>query len=287
MYIWTLVKKLTQYYQIFCDLSLDVVVGVLCNMVAVNYIFHLSMPYIWYAGLAAATWAVYLTDHYLDTLRKPSAYYSSRHFTVAQNKNAVQLLIAVLTLFCSLLMWLNADPALFWSALLCVPFVLLYFLLTFYANTRYQWLFNKELLVAFVYTLSVYAVVILKSAGSYSYLFPAVLLFVVCYINLLMLSIIEMKKDLATQKFSWALVLGRQRAHLLLYAVAVSGICIYITFLLMQNRSGITPLMHIYHLMIILHLMLYRLHAKLEAKEQYRKLSELIFWLPALALLTS
>jgi hypothetical protein len=287
MYIWTLVKKLAQYYQIFCDLSLDVVVGVLCNMVAVNHVFHLYMPFSWYAGLAAATWTVYLSDHYLDTFRKPSAYYSSRHFTVAQNKNAVQVLIGILVFFCGMLFWRYAETPLFWSGMLCVPFVLVYFLLTFYANTRFQWLFNKELLVAFVYTISVYAVVILRTDGSYNYLFPALLLFVVCYVNLLMLSVIEMKKDLATQKFSWALVLGRKRAHLLVYAVAVTGICIYITFLLTQDRSEITPLMHIYHLMIILHVMLYRIHAKLETDERYRKLSELIFWLPAVVLFTS
>lgn len=238
----------------------------------------------WYAGLPAATWAVYLTDHLLDATN--NANINSRHLLIARHRQLFILLISVLLLFCSAMVWATSDISLFWAAALCVPFVVVYFLLTFYANKKYQWLFNKEMLVAFVYTLSIYAVVIINNYSTPGeYIFLLLVLFMISYINLLSVSIIEMKKDLAAQKFSWALVLGRKRAHVLLYVVFIATFIIYIIYRFNALTVETEPLMRIYMFMLLAHMVVYSNHEKLEKGEWYRKLSELIFWWPVLILL--
>jgi 1,4-dihydroxy-2-naphthoate octaprenyltransferase len=107
----------------------------------------------------------------------------------------------------------------------------------------------------------------------------------ISYINLLSVSIIEMKKDLAAQKFSWALVLGRKRAHVLLYVVFIATFIIYIIYRFNALTVETEPLMRIYMFMLLAHMVVYSNHEKLEKGEWYRKLSELIFWWPVLILL--
>lgn len=278
-------NKVLQYYQIFCDLSLDVVFGVLCNCLAIDYCFNLNLPVAWFIGLPAATWLVYLSDHALDISKHNALNMSPRLQFIHVNYKSIIALIVLLFFLCTVLLLTYYSNRLFFSALVCFPFIAAYFLLTFFAPYRFQWLFNKELLVAFIYGIALYAVVALTANSFSDYIFLFFGLLIACYINLLMISIIEIREDLHENKFSWVLVLGRKHAQMLLYILIAFSIVFMAGYVYIESDTKKIALMLSYLLIVVAHALMYSLTKKSGVEFSVRKWSEASFWLPVLTLL--
>lgn len=254
-------------------------------MIAIDFSFQLHMPLVWYAGLPAAAWMVYLGDHLFDTIKASKPSLTSRHVFITSHQKPIIGLIVLLFFSCMMMLILSYNYQVFFAAAMCLPFIGAYFGLTFFAGKRFQLLFNKELLVAFIYTFAIYATLTINSYDWPSYLPAFLALFIVSYSNLLMMSILEMKNDIEANKFSWALILGKRNAERLLFIVFSIGIGVIIHGLTHTYSQRIFTLMWLYTAMLLFHVVLYMFKKKIADTDTIRKLSDAIFWIPAFCML--
>lgn len=270
-------RMLVQYYQIFCNLSLDVVAGVIAGMMPLSLCFGLKMSAAWWLGLPAATWMVYLMDHLADVYRNPELR-SARHLFVWTYRKQLLTIVALLSGLCTYLLITEPQPILLLSAVTVGLFCAMYFALTFIRNPRFRFFYNKELLVSCIYATALYLPVGLSQQNIGTWLLYYLLLVGIAYLNLLMISILELETDKAQHQFSWVIVIGARRATRVFYGiVAVAGGLSM--FLVLTQSGALQKLAGSYGLMVLLHAVLFRL-ARMTSLA-YRPLSELIFWIPA------
>lgn len=276
-------QKFLQYYQIFCNLSLDVVLGVICCMLPLPICFHVHLSLGWYIGLPAATWLVYLSDHLLDAMRNPELV-SPRHSFIRAYANQIKIVIGALCLLCIYLAITDYSIVLFLTAFTTGLFCVLYFLLTNLRNTTFSYFYNKELLVACIYATAIYMAIGLSQQALGHWFLYYISLLSIAYINLLFESIIEQQKDIEQRQFSWVLIIGERRSKIVFYAVSI--FTLFICIGLSITETGLLQWLALtYTCMTMAHIVLFVCAFKLLQNELYRKLGEMIFWLPLLVYL--
>jgi hypothetical protein len=284
------IQKVLQYYQIFCNLSLDVVLGVLCCMLPLPLVFNIVLPLNWYIVLPLATWVIYLGDHVIDVTRKEQEYPSPRHRYIKRNLKAVVVLITAISL---LIAWQVLHPfsrLLFATGCIMAAIVGVHFAIVRINPIKRSLLNNKELAISAIYAAGIYAapLVTLYASGN-DILLPFLHGFaflVVVFINLLTVSIIELKWDEEMDNASWVRVIGINKAQGLLHGLVIFTVllCLVLCFI-SPYRSAL--LLSTYMIIAIAHLLLYRYRNALQQLLLYRKIGEALYWLPALAWLIS
>lgn len=280
------IKKLLQYYQIFCNLSLDVVLGVICCMLPLPALLHISLPISWYITLPLGTWMVYLADHLLDVTRKKQEYPSPRHQFIKRNQRPI---IAVIVCISLVIAWQALHPfvpLLFVVGSILALIVALHLFIVRINPTQQLWYNNKELAIAIIYAAGIYtAPIMLLYRQDISILLPAccaVLLAINAFINLLMASIIELKWDEEMDNTSLVRVMGIKASVMLFYSLLV--LCVLgILCLLLLGPTTYLPMLISYLAITLGHILIYIKRASLINYLAYRKLSEALFWLPVIA----
>jgi len=148
---------------------------------------------------------------------------------------------------------------------------------------------NKELAVAAIYSAGIYAgPLVLLYQSDKPALFAlccGILFWLVVVINLVLISLIELKWDEEMDNSSWIRVIGTKKATQLLYDLFIgSGILAMILLFLSKTTEAKTLLM-VYLVMIAGHFLIFRIQHRLQQHLGYRKLGEALFWLPALVYL--
>jgi hypothetical protein len=282
------VKKLLQYYQIFCNLSLDVVLGVICCMLPLPHLFQITLPVSWYIALPLGTWLIYLADHVVDVTRKQQEYPSPRHQFI---KRYLRPIIAIMIGISAVIVWQVLHP---FSTLLFTIGSILMFIVGIHLvivrinPTAPSWYNNKELAIAIIYATGIYvAPIVMLYQQQHTMLFPiccAVLLAVNAFINLLMTSMVELKWDVAMDNTSLVRVIGITAAMRLFYTLIL--LCtLAIVVLLLVAPQLYTWMLSSYLAMTLGHLLIYLRRDSLCNLLAYRKVSEALFWLPVLAYL--
>ena len=279
-------KKLLQYYQIFCNLSLDVVIGVICCMLPLPLVFHVTLPCNWYITLPLGTWLIYLADHVVDVTRKKQDYPSPRHQYIKQH---LKLIIGLLISISVVIAWQVLHPfstLLFTVGCILASLVVLHLLIVRINPTRQSWYNNKELAIAILYSSGIYAApVVMKYQHHENVLIPCccmLLLALIAFLNLLMVSIIERSWDEEMDNASLVRVLGFRQSVRLFYVLMAIGLSA-ILLLLMIAPLGYATMLLCYTVIILGHWIIYGQRTSLLPYLVYRKVSEALFWLPAIA----
>jgi hypothetical protein len=274
------VKKLVQYYQIFCNLSLDVVLGIVCCMLPLPLCFGVHVNMGWYIGLPAATWLVYLADHVMDA-RNNKELEDGRHLFVRNYLSHIYVVMGALLLLCVYLVYSYYNLVLFLTAFVLVLFCALYFLLASIKKEKFHYFYNKELMVATIYATALYLAIGLSQHGFDYWLLFYFALLLIAYLNLLMISIIEMPDDIAHHQFSWVVVIGKKRAVILFIILIVTTVMLCV-FLITECNGNLRLLAFTYALMTLVHWIIFVNANRLMVNEGYRKWGEVIFWLPGI-----
>lgn len=278
-----MLKKVTQYYQIISNLSIDVVIGVLANAYAVNHNFQSTNSVWWLLGLATGTWFIYLLDHAIDNVRSYNVTLSTRHYFIKKLGKSIWLLLVGLMLILLCCAWFSRDILLLISGVGVSAIILLHLLLA-RINPQKKSLFNnKEFGVALVYALSVYMYPLLRSykmlqieAMSYAFM----LLLLITYQSLLLCSIVDYRIDKQLSNSSFVQVVGLVRSKLVFIGLSLAVLGLIWLFNLFA--IGIpTSLLVIYFVMCAGHILLYLLNQQGKVIP-YRIYAELLFWLPFL-----
>jgi hypothetical protein len=280
-------NKVLQYYQLFCNLSLDVVGGVICNMLALVSYFNLNPPLAWYIALPAGTWLIYLSDHVVDVLRIKKDYPTPRHQFIKKHVRSMIALCILLTLIIAAFAVIYFDRVLFISGLVVGGVILLHFTLSRINPQSKSVLNNKELGVSFIYATSIfiYPIIVLFQTSAIDVLFYLYILFLlITYQNLLLCSIIEYPYDVMMNNTSFIRSLGISRGKLVFTGLSLSALSLLCIILFRFNfyRPSLPGL---YFLIMAGNYVIYLWNNRLQKYLLYRKLAELLFWLPVLSLI--
>ncbi len=254
------------------------VVGVVCCMLPLPACFDLVLPPSWYICLPACTWLVYLTDHLIDSYRNPFIS-TPRHEFIRKYKNSILRLIILLMILSVYVVSKWPDSRIMITGITTGIFATVYLILAWIPNKLVSFFYNKELFVAITYATGIYLATGLSQPLHVLWL-PAYLLFLTnVFINLLMVSIIEYKQE---RGFSWIQMIGVKRAERLFYILCL--LTLFVALFLSTSAAGnLRLLLFTYSLMPVIHLLIYLKREKLFPNEKYRKLGEIIFWIPIIA----
>ncbi len=231
--------------------------------------FNINPPASWYICLPAATWAVYLADHLIDSA-KNKIIRTPRHTFIAENRNYIIALIAGLIVIGVTAFFKWYDVRLFITGITVGMFCVMYLLMAWYNDKLLAYFYNKELFVAITYSVGIFMPFGLSIGFSPHFLSAFFVFCGIVYLSILGNSIIEFYEE---QGFTWIKLIGINRAKVLFYTLAVSLLTLTIIF-------SSEKLFIAYTVMIVFQLLIFLASAKLKRYELYRKLSELLFWLP-------
>ena len=231
------------------------------------------------------TWIIYLFDHVLDVIRNKNEYPSPRHRFIRNNLWQMILAISFMSLVVAIYFVTHFNFLLFVCGLIMLVLVLVHFILVQINPQIKSILNNKEFAVSFIYASGIYILFIVDSIVSMNNIWIMSLcyfIFVcVSFINLLMVSLIENNYDVQMQNSSLVTAISLKRAQILFYIVILLVLALGSVLLNFTNGS-IRFLIIVYMLMAILHFYIYMKKNKLTNYFAYRKIGELIFWLPAI-----
>lgn len=276
-----------QYYQIFCNLSLDVVGGVICNMLAISYGFNINAPKAWYIALPLGTWLIYLVDHVVDVMRTDKVYPTPRHQFI---KKHLQKIIA-LSVFISIIIIVSTlfyfDEQLITVGFIMSGIIILHLMLARLNPQSKSIINNKEFGVAFIYATSIFIYPLYSSFLTiyfdgmfYLYIF----FLLITYQSLLLCSIIEYPIDMLMNNTSFIRTMGLPKGMVIFQGITLSAfiLLVFITIWLNYYKPALPAF---YFLILAGNYLIYLNRNKLQQHFMYRKIAELLFWLPALGLL--
>jgi hypothetical protein len=276
-----------QYYQIFCNLSLDVVIGVGLNVFALAHVFHLQAPMAWYIVLMAGTWLVYLLDHVIDINRTDKNYPGPVHQFIKKNQPYVWTLMILLVLFIVFFTFYQIHIKLIICGSIMVFLTAVHLLLA-RLNLHAKGFFNnKEFGVAFIYATAIFIFpmyMLIQSVLIDALFYYYMLFLLLVYQNLLLCSIIEYPVDVSMNNSSLIRSIGKPRGKLVFIGVSLAGASFMVLMLL--RLSWYHPLLlGLYFIILSGNCVIYLWDGQLQNHFDHRKLAELLFWLPGISLL--
>jgi hypothetical protein len=255
-------------------------------MLPLPKLLAITLPTSWYVSLPLGTWFIYLADHVLDVTRKKQAYPSPRHQFIKRNLKSIITLMLCISVVMG---WYVLHPfsyLLFTVGCTLAVCVAIHLIIVRINPTQPLWYNNKELAIAIIYAAGMYlAPILLLHQQNKSITFPiycALLLATIAFINLLLISIIELQWDEEMDNTSLVRVLGLEYSKSLFLSLQL--ICtLSITVLLFLAPTAYAPMLLSYLMISLGHLFIYTKRATLNHNLAYRKLSEALFWLPFMA----
>jgi hypothetical protein len=282
-----ILNKLLQYYQIFCNLSLDVVGGVICNMLAITYCFNINAPKAWYIALPLGTWLIYLVDHIVDVTRTNKDYPTPRHQFIKKYLNKIITLSVFILLLIIATGILFFDEQLITIGFIMIGVIIFHLILTKQNPQSKSIINNKEFGVAFIYATSILIYPLFNGfltlwfdAIFYLYIF----FLLITYQSLLLCSIIEYPIDVLMNNSSFIRTMGLQKGIVVFKGITLSALILLLFNIIRLNFYN-PALPAFYFLILAGNYLIYQNRDKLQQHFMYSKIAELLFWLPALALL--
>lgn len=263
------------------------VIGICINALAIGKVFHINAPIAWYVVLPLATWLVYLFDHLVDIKRNPNTREGSVHRFIQQHQLLVWVLIAILCMVIVFFTWIDFSWPLFLCGATMVVLAGIHLLLAKLNPTHKHIFNNKEFGVAFIYATSlfVFPLYVLFNNFLFDALLHHYLLFLLlAYQNLLLCSLIEFPLDVRMNNASLIRAVGRPRGKLVFIGVSLGAASFFMVMLLRINLYS-PLLLGLYFMILAGNVLIYLWNEKLQQQALYRKLADLLFWLPVLSLI--
>ena len=276
-----------QYYQIFCNLSLDVVGGVICNMLAITYSFNINAPKYWYVALPLGTWLIYLVDHIVDVTRTNKDYPTPRHQFIKKYLYKIIALCGFILLLIIATGLLFFDEQLITIGFIMIGIIILHLILTKQNPQSKSIINNKEFGVAFIYATSIFIYPLFNGFLTiwFDGLFYLYLFFLlITYQSLLLCSIIEYPIDVLMNNSSFIRTMGLQKGMVIFQGITLSAF-ILLLFIIIGLKFYNPILPSFYFLILAGNYLVFINRNKLQIHSIYRQIAELLFWIPALSLL--
>lgn len=261
--------------------------GVLFNLLAIRYSFHIKAPISWIIVLPLATWLVYLTDHIVDVLRVKKDFPTPRHRFIKDHLKSIIALAALISGAIAYFSMVYYHTSLIYCGLIMAGITGIHLLIARMNPQSKNVLNNKELGVSFIYATAIYIYPLyvslqLPTIDTLFYFYALFLL--LTYQNLLLCSIIEYHIDVQMNNTSLIRSTGLAIGKQIFFGVSLSALLLVVIILFSFNLYN-PKLLGMYFLILAGHYLIYLKREKLRPYLLYRKIAELLFWLPLLSLL--
>ena len=256
-------------------------------MLAITYSFNINAPKYWYVALPLGTWLIYLVDHIVDVTRTNKDYPTPRHQFIKKYLYKTIALCGFILLLIIATGLLFFDEQLIIIGFIMIGIIILHLILTKQNPQSKSIINNKEFGVAFIYATSIFIyplfngfLTIWFDAIFYLYIF----FLLITYQSLLLCSIIEYPIDVLMNNSSFIRTMGLQKGIVVFKGITLSAL-ILLLFIIIRLNFYNPALPAFYFLILAGNYLIYQNRDKLQQHFMYSKIAELLFWLPALALL--
>ena len=256
-------------------------------MLAITYCFNINAPKAWYIALPLGTWLIYLVDHVVDVTRTNKDYPTPRHQFIKRHLHkiiALNVFILLLIIATGLLFF---DEQLITIGFIMIGVIIFHLILTKQNPQSKSIINNKEFGVAFIYATSIFIFPLFNGFLTlwFDALFYLYILFLlITYQSLLLCSIIEYPIDVLMNNSSFIRTMGLQKGMVVFQGITLSAF-ILMLFIIIWFKFYNPILPSFYFLILAGNYLIYINRSKLQIHAIYRKIAELLFWIPALSLL--
>jgi 4-hydroxybenzoate polyprenyltransferase len=259
-----------KYPSLYNLLSLDVVAGSVSCCYFFGKLTNTPVHPISFLVLAITVWIIYTIDHLIDARNVYVKASSDRHqFHQVYYKVLTKVVGAISILNVGLLIFLERR-------LLFLGIGLAFFVVVYFIVKQFYPLL-KEILIALLYTLGILLPVISNTSfqWDYAYLPIVILFFLLCWINLLVFSYIDVEGDERDGYRSAVLVLGKIRSKQMIYVLFMSS-----SALVLISKPIAAGLMLFLCLLIMM--LLFKFSSWSNVHDRYRIIGDAVFLLPGI-----
>jgi len=234
--------------------------------------------------LALSVWLVYTSDRLIDGIKRGNASHSLRHRFHFEKRRPIILTVLIVSCITGLITFLFLDKSIIYFGLFLGFFILVYLFFVFKIGQKEHPLFQKEPLIALVYSAGIWGgpVVLSQFFITYHQWMLIIVTFLHGMMNLLILSLLDFHADTADGHTSFARALGTKTTKLAIYSISISILLLTLFILFTSENSVLTAAAAIFILMNILQLLILFSSSHLRKNVLYRTLGEMVFWLPGI-----
>lgn len=259
------------------------VIGVFINALVINKAFNLNITLNWAFALAVSTWIIYLLDHLLDNIRLQNNTTATRHAFIKQHTKIVWITIGLLLTALAYLALTPLNIQLIAAGAFVTILVFIHLLLTRINPHKKIVLNNKEFGVAIIYAAALFSYPLMITTNHQQIVVLVLMCFAMValtYQNLLLCSILEYPIDVHLNNSGVVRNLGIAVGKLHFWISSLSGFVLVVMMLIVLHYAAIT-----YAIILLGHIIIYIKRKSLLNNLWYRKLAELLYWIPAVYLL--
>jgi len=238
-------------------------------------------PNYFYFAFALAVWIIYTLDHLFDSLKRQELSSSLRywiHFKYRGLIISIMAVFAVAVLYIVLSFFKKDDIIIS----LVFGFLVLFYFLVVLLNKNKTKTLQKEILVAFFYTVGIWGYPLLFSKVIFPVWYFLLMLsfFLIAISVLLSYSIIDERFDVADNQNTFVVLYGVRKAISLIYILSVTNFMLLISIFFFFPIRGVLCFAIILCIMIASNLFLFSMRKRLENISWYKIFGELIFFIP-------
>lgn len=267
---------ITELYQYFRWLSLDIVLGAVFILAFLENVYHVQFTLSVYFALSSAIWLIYTCDHLIDA-KRVVILSNERHRFHQRNFISLVLTGGLVLIFALLNASILPEPILRAGALLsafCMSYLLLVFV--------FKKLWIKEVLVAVVYAVGIFlAPLTTKVNISVTDIMLIAQLTLIAFLNLMIFSYYDAERDARDGFNSLVLRLGMKVSSILIQTFSLVSIVGAFTFFIVYSSN----IQMLYLWMTLLLYFLHMIPQVFATNDRYRMIGDGVFFLPAVFLL--
>ncbi len=261
--------------------------GALAMAIMATKVLAVEPTPIWWFILASSVWVVYTLDHLLDGWKSKGRASIERHNFHYLHRKKILIVAIPMGLFDLILGILYFEKAVLMVAFTIILTTILYFTIIHFYHKKLQFLIQKEMLIAIIYTMGIWFAPIIWSAESIST--PAIALltasFLLAWSEGILASWFELELDTKDGHCSFSVLFGLKFTTYFL--AIVFSLIVLLSLFVLYCSSNMVLLSSAIIILVMNHLLqscsMYPTY--FSKNERYKLLGEAVFWLPALLLL--
>lgn len=273
-------------YKVFRVLSLDVVIGVAASALFANHLMQLRLNVYWIIILVLATWSFYTFDHLVDGFKTKDKAFIFRHLFHYKYRIPLSILAIISAFMAIILAYFYLEKVVITAGLLLGLIGLIYFLILSFTSKK-NILFQKELIISFVYVVGIWMVPILntKEMPDMFVFATMIIMFLLAFAEGVMASYFDYDNDIKEGHSSFSVLFGRKSTNIFLKTLHIL-LFVLLLYLITLKISDLQLLAVIIMLLMNTILLIINIFPQLFIENDlYRIIGEMVFWIPILLII--
>jgi 4-hydroxybenzoate polyprenyltransferase len=271
--------KFSRTLKLFQLLSIDIVLGALAVGAFAIHLLGVSAQPAWWFVLPTAVWVIYTSDHLIDSFSKKNQATIDRHLFHFQNRKILSILVLIIGFSSATLSFLYLDKQIVMGGAALSVLVLLYFLAIPFLKKKFKFIFQKELLIAFVYTAGIFLAPLVwyGEIPGFTVIFLICNLFFLAFVETIMNSFFDFELDMNDRHTSFTTHFGKRKTEAIVFFILFILFFISSILFFIQIESTLFTALFLEIIMIFLLMTIMIFKNYFQKNSRYRWIGEGIF----------